>query len=126
MPRRHPLIYVLQGPKPWWSPMALMAGSFFSMVAYNELLPPLPRVWTLAAIVVCISCILLGVVWIVMRQSERDYYKSLHKQRRWTKCPVCNYSFEGLGQVGADPERCPECGQNMTKLRHEAEIVAES
>lgn len=29
------------------------------------------------------------------------------------KCPFCGFRVDILGTVGADPQRCPQCGRDM-------------
>jgi anaerobic ribonucleoside-triphosphate reductase len=47
-----------------------------------------------------------------MRVAEWHHYRRFAMEEIWEVCPRCAYSLDGLAD-----ERCPECGEDLVKLR---------
>jgi len=120
MSRRHPLIYVLQGPKPWWSPIATgFAGSFI----LNWIAPRLPPATGEPTAILGFALLGIGFFWILTRLAEYWAYCRIARPDRYETCPICEYDLSGLTEDGSEPDRCPECGEVLAELRRHSRIV---
>ena len=121
MPRRDPLIYLIQGPRPWWAAPLLVLIALVTMLL---IAPSLPNPWTMTVVWSALATFLVANLWMFARWAEHEAYKHIATQDRFDRCPVCRYSFEGLTVNESDPTRCPECGEHLATLRRHAEIIA--
>lgn len=101
---RHWLVIALQGPRrPWWlSPMLVWVGTALAVFGASAW----GRSW------IGVAAALTGAVWWRMRVAEWQHYRRFAMEEVWEVCPRCAYSLEGLAD-----ERCPECGEDLVKLR---------
>ena len=108
---RHWLVIVLQGPRrPWWlAPMLVWVGTALAVFGASAW----GRSWVgVVALPVGVAAALTGAVWWRMRVAEWQHYRRFAMEEVWEVCPRCAYSLEGLAD-----ERCPECGEDLVKLR---------
>lgn len=108
---RHWLVIMLQGPsRPWWlSPVLVWFG--VAMLLFGL------KLWGghwLAGLFVPVGAVsaAAGAVWWRMRTAEWHHYRRFALEERWDECPRCSYSLDGI-----QPERCPECGEDLHRLR---------